>query len=187
MPNPVGAVPVAATGDCGWCGERALLYFRARDGSDMERPACRPCMEYDCGARARSAAGCESGALQQQQQQQQQRNREVENDEPMGGSEQSRVALQSLAPSGLASHIVAQFESQSMTCSSMMGRPMAFCVAPEQILPSSRKRANGGVALDGMFDANVLQCGSFGPAGDCGGYDTKRGQLKRQRTAFGEL
>ena len=42
-------VPVAATGDCGWCGERALLYFRARDGSDMERPACRPCMEYDCG------------------------------------------------------------------------------------------------------------------------------------------
>jgi len=157
--------PIAATGECGWCGERALLYMRARDGTEVQRPACRPCVERGCGVRDKSHVSCyEQGAIQHLGMQLLGLTATgEENDSPMCSGEQQRAALQNQAP-----HMVADCEPHSM-CSPISRMPMAVCIASNDIM--CRKRANNG----GMGN------GCIGPVGDT---DTGRSPYKRQRTAF---
>lgn len=162
--------PVAATGECTWCGDRALLYMRARDGTEVERPACRPCVERGCGVvRDKNHAGCfEQGVAVQ--------HRGcvtasgAENDSPMCGEQQhQRAVLHNQAPQIISAHMVAEREPHSM-CSPISRMPMAVCMASNDLL--CRKRANGGMGI------------SIGPVGGVGEIDTARSPYKRQRTAF---
>ena len=174
--------PVAATGNCSWCGDRALLYNRTRDGSEMERPACRPCMERGCGV---SVSTKSNGAAQEQHRKGSVWT-DVEND-PMCGSEHNhRVPLNFQAPQAVSSLMIAQCEPpESIVCSPAGRFPIAVCqVASNEIL--CRKRANGGVAMDGLGTGSMFQCGSIGPWGSVGAFDTGRSPHKRQRTSFSE-
>ena len=170
--------PIAATGNCGWCGERALLYLRGKDnGSEMERPACRPCIERGCGARAKHNWACDQNDFQ---------NRigmGEENDKSMCG-EQSHLrsmSMQVQSPQVILSQLVRECEPRRL--------PMAICVtSSNEIL--CRKRANGSVGIDGVGMTGVYQCGSITPGGGgAGELDTgltNRSPYKRQRTAFSE-
>ncbi len=151
--------PVAATGDCSWCGDRALLYMRARDGSEAERPACRPCVERGCGIRPKpNGAG---GAAEHRA------GSGAENDHPMAMS------------------LFGQYDPQTLY-SSAARLPMAMCAvhaSSNEIV--CKKRANGGAGIEGAGVVGMYQCGSIVPgSGVMAEFENGRSPFKRQRTAL---
>lgn len=174
--------PIAETGYCGFCGDRALLYLHARDGTEAERPACRPCTERGCGSRARNGGGA-TDLVQKDI-----LNAVSENDKPAcgaGDEHQRGSVLQNQVPQTSSSCAIGDREPQAAFFAPFGRLPMAICLAPNDIL--CRKRGSGGSGMDSLGGASVYQCGSIGPGGAVGGVDTGRSPHKRQRTTYSEL
>ena len=151
--------PVAATGECSWCGDRALLYMRAKDGSEAERPACRPCVERGCGARPKQVGGAAE----------QRAGSGAENDHPMA----------------MSASVFAPCEPQPALCSPAGRLPMAICAVHSSNEIVCKKRANGGAGIEGVGVAGMYQCGSIVAGGGVvADFDSGRSPYKRQRTAL---
>lgn len=173
--------PIAATGYCGFCGDRALLYLRSRDGTEAERPACRPCAERGCGLRAKNGGGCEIDEVRKGNV-----NAGSENHKPACGAsdqQQRGSMMQNQVPQS-SSCTMDDREPQAAFCAPIGRLPMAICLAPNDIL--CRKRGNGGSGMESMGVTSVYQCGSIGPGGAVGDIDTARSPHKRQRTTYSE-
>ena len=146
--------PIAATGHCSWCGVRALLYMRARDGSDAERPACRSCVERGCSVRAKqkNVGGFDAYSTDHRVSSV----TEAENSHPMSNEQYHRAALTVQSPQMISANMYGECDPHSM-CSPSGRLPMAVTHAPNDIV--CRKRSNGGAGIDGVGVTGVYQCG----------------------------
>jgi hypothetical protein len=150
--------PVAATGDCSWCGDRALLYMRAKDGSEAERPACRPCVERGCGIRPKPNG--------------------------VGGAAEHRAGSGAENDHPMAMSLLGQYDPQTLY-SPAARLPMAICAVHATNEIVCKKRANGGAGIEGAGVAGMYQCGSILPgSGVVAEFENGRSPFKRQRTAL---